>query len=220
MKKCTQCGEEKNESEFYKSKHLKSGLRSNCKICQNAVSKKWRDANPSAQKGYRDKHYQTHKHLWEIREKNMSTDQKQRKREYCRKYHEENRDKIATARREKYRLIPEEQKRKANQQYYDQNRDKICARSRKTFEHLSDEQKKSGVDRVRAWRSQNREKARAWSCVGNAITRGELIKPNKCEKCGMEDRIHAHHDDYSRPLDIQWLCHKCHMKIHYKMRRI
>lgn len=35
-----------------------------------------------------------------------------------------------------------------------------------------------------------------------------------CEVCGTDERVHAHHHDYSRPLDVRWLCFRCHKGSH------
>lgn len=52
-----------------------------------------------------------------------------------------------------------------------------------------------------------------------AIRRGELRRPGTCSKCGASGKIHGHHPDYSRPLDVVWLCVNCHWAEHRVIRR-
>lgn len=35
-----------------------------------------------------------------------------------------------------------------------------------------------------------------------------------CEQCGSERNVVRHHDDYSRPLDVRFLCRRCHAFVH------
>ena len=44
--------------------------------------------------------------------------------------------------------------------------------------------------------------------------RGHLI-PEPCEDCGSED-VEMHHEDYTKPLHVNWLCRSCHMARHEK----
>jgi ribosomal protein S27AE len=67
----------------------------------------------------------------------------------------------------------------------------------------------------RNWRYRNPEKAKAHYMVQGAIRKGTLIK-SPCEKCSNE-KVHAHHDDYTKPLIIRWLCAKCHKEHHTKL---
>ena len=39
-----------------------------------------------------------------------------------------------------------------------------------------------------------------------------------CETCGRIGNMHYHHKDYSKPEKRKWLCHKCHMAEHAKIR--
>lgn len=45
------------------------------------------------------------------------------------------------------------------------------------------------------------------------IRKGDLIKL-PCEVCGTNEKVEAHHDDYSKPLDVRWLCRKHHQEHH------
>jgi hypothetical protein len=52
------------------------------------------------------------------------------------------------------------------------------------------------------------EKFVAWVAVSNALRDGRLTK-EPCKICG-DEKVQAHHHDYSKPLDIEWLCFRCH----------
>ena|SRR3990167_9115190 len=47
-----------------------------------------------------------------------------------------------------------------------------------------------------------------------AIENGKLIKPRYCSCCGCERKIQAHHEDYSKPYNVIWLCSSCHGFLH------
>ena len=51
--------------------------------------------------------------------------------------------------------------------------------------------------------------------VTYAIRAGKLIK-EPCRDCG-DINVHGHHPDYSKPLDVIWLCPTHHIKEHSKM---
>jgi len=56
--------------------------------------------------------------------------------------------------------------------------------------------------------------------VRQGVKNGWLKRPKYCESCKKKDyQIHAHHTDYSRPLFIKWLCPKCHMQEHARIKR-
>lgn len=64
------------------------------------------------------------------------------------------------------------------------------------------------------WRKKNatrlRMMARAHQVVFKAIKNGKLVRPTTCQQCGGSSKIEASHSDYSKPLDVVWLCIKCH----------
>jgi hypothetical protein len=67
-----------------------------------------------------------------------------------------------------------------------------------------------------------RKKAKASALVTGAVKAGILVRPDLCETCGKPPRgkgkINAHHEDYDFPLDVQWLCPKCHTRLHRAKR--
>lgn len=67
---------------------------------------------------------------------------------------------------------------------------------------------------VREWNHNNREKVSAYRKVKRAIKNGTLVRRYVCEDCGSKARIDAHHEDYSKPLDVLWLCRQCHRNRH------
>lgn len=79
-------------------------------------------------------------------------------------------------------------------------------------------------DNARPRRAGEPEKTRARAVVNHALVRGELHR-KPCEVCGIPDQrgidgrslIQAHHDDYSKPLEVRWLCSTCHGIEHRKV---
>lgn len=49
-----------------------------------------------------------------------------------------------------------------------------------------------------------------------AIASGALSR-GSCEVCGAE-KVDAHHDDYSQPINVRWLCRPHHRELHAKAR--
>jgi hypothetical protein len=56
--------------------------------------------------------------------------------------------------------------------------------------------------------------------VGNAIRDKRLIVAESCSVCGSKEKIEGHHDDYTKPLDVRWLCEKCHKAWHKENKPI
>ena len=62
------------------------------------------------------------------------------------------------------------------------------------------------------------EQKRAYDMVRAAKHKGLIVPPAECNRCkeptryGKDGRslLHGHHHDYSKPLDVEWICVKCH----------
>jgi hypothetical protein len=193
MKTCSTCKETKKYEEFYRCSPPKNGhrvnrdgYRSNCKACRTISQKK-------CDEKHREKRISTRK-AWE--EKN-----KDKLREYVKAWKDKNREKV----------------RKANRLF-----------SRKRYYNNLERERQRCVD----WRKNNSEKLkrsekysyekypekiRARSMVSCAIKNGYLTRPDNCSGCDSnKGKIEAHHPDYSKPLEVVWLCRKCHMSEHRK----
>lgn len=55
--------------------------------------------------------------------------------------------------------------------------------------------------------------------VRYAILTGRLTRPEICEQCGCVCKPHGHHEDYSQPLTVKWLCRACHARTWTYMAR-
>lgn len=91
------------------------------------------------------------------------------------------------------------------------------------------ENKERAAEYRKCWSRNNRDKIRrshikyrerhpaqrtAGIIVGNALRSGRLTRPDVCSACGHQHKLQAHHPDYAKPLEVVWLCHKCHTALH------
>jgi hypothetical protein len=68
--------------------------------------------------------------------------------------------------------------------------------------------------RIKTLGSDNLKK-RAQDRLERAVKSGLVQRPDTCP-CGRPNP-EGHHSDYSKPLMVAWLCHKCHFDLHAKM---
>lgn len=52
------------------------------------------------------------------------------------------------------------------------------------------------------------------------LSKGRVSRPNHCERCGGAGPLDGHHEDYSRPLDVNWLCRRCHAARHRELKAV
>lgn len=99
---------------------------------------------------------------------------------------------------------------------------KAYERSRATLPHRvaarikyasSDSGRASTKRAVAASNARYPEKRAARISLGNAVRDG-IVSKQPCSVCGSTYRIHGHHEDYSKPLDVIWLCPRHHRDLH------
>lgn len=98
---------------------------------------------------------------------------------------------------------------------YDKDRNSRPERVKARREYLhTDAGKAARARATKAYHERFPMKRAAHVIVGNAIRDGALRKPEAYESCGGNHKIEAHHDNYTKPLDVRWLCEKCHKEWH------
>jgi protein-arginine kinase activator protein McsA len=54
------------------------------------------------------------------------------------------------------------------------------------------------------------QKILARTALSYAKRKGMVVMPDVCSNCGIKTRVEGHHPDYSKPLEVIWLCRNCH----------
>ena len=97
------------------------------------------------------------------------------------------------------------------------NKDDVRKNYRGNIDHYKDYEKKREADPdrkfkkseyQRRYRKNNFLKYKAREQVASDIRSGN-IKRQSCKYCG-DPNTQAHHSDYNKPLDVTWVCFKCH----------
>lgn len=69
------------------------------------------------------------------------------------------------------------------------------------------------------WAKRNKQKRNAHLKVQRALFKGVIKRPTNCENCNSSEELEAHHNDYSKPLIVEWLCIECHNKKHIELNK-
>lgn len=91
-----------------------------------------------------------------------------------------------------------------------------CRRESNKARYATPERKAKMAAYREAYRQANRDRHRAWNAVEKAIRKGKLNR-GVCEVCRSPE-VEAHHDDYSKPLVVRWLCDQHHTGTHHRNR--
>lgn len=98
---------------------------------------------------------------------------------------------------------------------YDKSRAMLPHRVKARLDYLeTDDGKKARKRAASNYRCKHPKARAAHIIVGNAVRDGILIRPQAYESCGYTGKIEGHHDDYTKPLSVTWLCIPCHKAWH------
>lgn len=151
----------------------------------------------------RKAYYQKNKHKWA-------------------EYQKAHREKLNKQNRERRAKNPEKYREKAKT-WRNNNKDKISEygkkyshsdKGRATYKKYYEDHKSEFIERAKRSIKRYPNERRAHSIVNKHLSLGK-IERRPCEICG-NPKTDAHHDDYNKPLDIRWLCRKCHADWHSK----
>ena len=103
------------------------------------------------------------------------------------------------------------------------NKCKSCVKDRVARHRLRNIDRIRAYDRARGnrqkpsyyneYQAKYPNKYKAHNMVKAAIRGGKLFR-EPCKECGSKKRVHAHHDDYLKPLNVRWLCSAHHKQWH------
>lgn len=93
-------------------------------------------------------------------------------------------------------------------------RDPIKVREYEAIRSKTKKRKDYALEVQRSVRKRHPEKGSAHNKLRRAVKNGLILRRDLCEIYQSSNYVHAHHDDYSKPLDVRWLCVSCHRKHH------
>ena len=100
--------------------------------------------------------------------------------------------------------------------------DMLCKRNKPLREFCKERIVRLGYDhgfQCRQCPYHHPEKTKVHGIVHKAIQDGIILPPREfgCIRCGGKATL-FHHQDYSRPLDVQAMCQSCHCVTHAEMK--
>lgn len=97
---------------------------------------------------------------------------------------------------------------KKGQEWYWANREEALRKKREVYAKNKDKERERRKKRRTEYKMKQRRK------LERAIYRGTISKPIECSKCGKCCITQGHHEDYSKPFNVVWLCSRCHSDLH------
>lgn len=238
VKRCNRCGKVGTVDEFVRSPQCKDGYRPRCKECAHSTEKEYRDNNAELLSVRREEK-RAHRKINDAyippaelacvkcgamkplsgyapsRSNGSGHPRKKRMCKECvsarqREYRNNNKDRYIAYMAE-YRRAHYDRLQEQSHENYMANREK---RIKDAVEYS-----RNHPEICKNKRTREPEKAKCWSSFSDAVYRGLVQRRNVCDLCGSSGKIHGHHPDYSKPLDVIWVCTICHGKLHRGRRK-
>ena len=104
---------------------------------------------------------------------------------------------------------------------YDRNRPNRLERNLKQQIYQKTDKGKSVSEKSsKAYCEKYPQKRKAVIALSNAVRDGLILRPEACLSCNSTVRVQGHHNDYSKPLEVIWLCEKCHKDLHKNLVQV
>lgn len=195
MKECRCCKIKKCRSQFWKRITNTDGLYSYCKECTSTKNRQTREKNKEFYKRKVNEYKEKNREKINESAKQYYYKNRKKKLEKRAEYRKKNKSKIS---------LKEALKRMSDKDRFEKNRQRHYEWSKENRKKLNDYQKQ--------WYQKNKEKRRAHVILNRAIKSGKIMRPNSCSQCNVECKPDGHHEDYNKPLEVIWICRKCHSR--------
>lgn len=63
----------------------------------------------------------------------------------------------------------------------------------------------------------HKDRQNARMAVNYWIKKGTIVRPKVCPSCNKRKKTEAHHHDYTKPLEVTFMCRQCHRQEHRKL---
>lgn len=157
----------------------------------------------------------------------LSTEELQKKKLAKREYDRRRRENLPKEKLEEYREGVRRNAKERRAYYLRQQQAAVSAElqteeGKKKWKEWRAQYRHSQKNKEAQARYKNKNPAlvKAHQKFSYAVRHGHLEKPTRCSMrkpdCG--HTIHGHHEDYSKPLDVVWLCDRCHNEVHLRKR--
>jgi hypothetical protein len=196
VKTCTVCHEEKPLiASFYPRRDRPNNYASQCKECTKKDVRKRQTTE--AWRAHERQAYQEHREQILIRAKQSHQRHRAKHLIAMRQYYDKHREELNAHDRERAKS-PE--RKEAAKTYYDTHRKTIQQQDYERYHHGS----KKDI-----WR--------AHYAVSRAVKNG-ILQSQPCSRCAHTPAV-AHHEDYTKPLEVVWLCRNHHGERHRELRK-
>ena len=142
----------------------------------------------------------------------------ERRKEYMRNYRQVNKVRLNESRNE-WVKNNKDKRQTQEEKYYDKYKETLLLKGREYRENNPDKVRESRIIANSNQKKKAPEKIKARQLLNKALEKGLIKKASFCSGCEFNRLgLFAHHYDYTKPLDVIWLCIACHAGLHRRLR--